>query len=298
MRPFRSLLFSPGIRPGMMEKAPRSGADALIFDLEDSVPRDRRPEARGYVAEALGREEALNRKEKPLVFVRVNHPSTGEMEKDLEAVVPAGPYGIILPKVETAGDVERLDSVLSTLEARAGARDITIVPLLESCLGLHFTYEIATASPRVKAMAFSSGEEGDFMVDIGGRWTPEGEAFLYPRSKLVCEARAAGIDFPLDGVFMNLSDEAALLRECRLARNMGYTGKMAIHPKQIAAIHSVFTPSDEEIDYNRGLIEAFRRAEAEGKAAVEFRGMMVDYANLKRAEQILALADSFQSETF
>lgn len=295
MRPLRSLLFSPGIRPEMMEKAPRSGADALIFDLEDSVPRSGRPEARGHVAQAISRTKTLGREGAPPVFVRVNHPSTGEMEKDLEAVVPARPYGVILPKVETAGDVERLDSVLSAIEASAGIApgDIAVVPLLESCRGLHFTYEIATASPRVRAMAFSSGEEGDFMMDIGGRWTPEGEAFLYPRSKLVCEARAAGIKFPLDGVFMNLGDEAALLRECRLARNMGYTGKMAIHPKQVAAIHSVFTPSDEEIEYNRGLIEAFRRAEAEGKAAVEFRGMMVDYANLKRAEQILALADSF-----
>jgi citrate lyase subunit beta/citryl-CoA lyase len=279
----------------MMEKAPRSGADALIFDLEDSVPHGGRAEARGHVAQAISRTKKLGREENPPVFVRVNHPATGEMEKDLEAVVPARPYGMILPKVEAAGDVERLDSVLSTLEASAGIApgEVIVVPLLESCRGLHFTYEIATASPRVRAMAFSSGEEGDFMVDIGGRWTPEGEAFLYPRSKLVCEARAAGIEFPLDGVFMNLGDEAALLRECRLARNMGYTGKMAIHPKQIAAIHSVFTPSTEEIEYNRGLIEAFRRAEAEGKAAVEYRGMMVDYANLKRAERILALADSF-----
>ena len=289
MRPFRSLLFSPGIRPEMMEKAPRSGADGLIFDLEDSVPNALREKARGYVNEALKREN------NPPVFVRTNHPSTGEMEKDLKAAVSAGLFGIILPKVETPGDVKRMDSVLSDLEALAGLSpgEVVILPLLESCRGLHFTYEIATASPRVQSMAFSSGEEGDFMVDIGGRWTPEGEAFLYPRSKLVCETRAARIGVLIDGVFMNLVDDDALLRECNLARNIGYTGKMAINPKQVAAIHSVFTPSTEEIEYSRGLIKAFREAEANGKAAVQFRGMMVDYANIKRAEQLLALADSF-----
>jgi citrate lyase subunit beta/citryl-CoA lyase len=273
----------------MMEKAPRSGADGLIFDLEDSVPNALRAKARVYVNEALKREN------NPPVFVRTNHPSTGEMEKDLEAAVSAGLFGIILPKVETPGDVKRMDSVLSDLEALAGLSpgEVVILPLLESCRGLHFTYEIATASPRVQSMAFSSGEEGDFMVDIGGRWTPEGEAFLYPRSKLVCETRAARIGVLIDGVFMDLVDDDALLRECNLARNMGYTGKMAIHPKQVAAIHSVFTPSAEEIEYSRGLIKAFREAEANGKAAVQFRGMMVDYANIKRAEQLLALADSF-----
>ncbi len=292
MRPIRSFLFSPAIRPEMMEKAPRSGADALIFDLEDSVPAHLRAEAREHAAEALRREG------NPPVFVRVNHPATGEMEADLQAAVSDNLFGVILPKVETDGEVARLDSVLSTLEARAGLApgSVIVLPLLESCRGLHFAYKIATASPRVEGMVFSSGEEGDFMVDIGGNWTPEGEVFLYPRSKLVCETRAAGLDSPIDGVFMNLNEEAALLRECRLARNMGFTGKMAIHPKQIPVIHSVFTPSEEEVEYSRGLIEAFRAAEAEGKAAITFRGMMVDYANLKRAERTLALVDNLQTQ--
>lgn len=129
------------------------------------------------------------------------------------------------------------------------------------------------------------------MVDLGGRWTPGGEAFLYPRSKLVCDARAAGIGWPLDGVFMNLRDDEALRRECRLARALGYTGKMAIHPRQIPVIHETFTPSEMEVEYSRGLVAAFREAEAGGQGAVQFRGMMVDYANVKRAERILALTD-------
>lgn len=288
MGPFRSLLFSPGIRPDMMEKAPRSGADALIFDLEDSVPRNMRKEARKHVAEALLRPDL------PPVFVRVNHPSTGETQADLDALAPGRLEGIILPKAETAADVTFLDALLLPLEKRLNLEPetITLIPLVESCLGLRFCYEMAAAAPRVRSLAFSSGEEGDFMVDLGGHWTPEGQAFLYPRSKLVCDARAAGIEYPLDGVFMNLKDDEALRRECRLARTLGYTGKMAIHPRQISVIHEVFTPSAEEIGYSRGLVAAFREAEAGGRGAVQFRGMMVDYANVKRAERILALADA------
>lgn len=287
MRPLRSLLFSPGIRPDMMEKAPRSGADALIFDLEDSVPRNKLPEARRHVAEALRLHS--NRR----IFVRINHPSTGEAEADLDALT--SPFeGVILPKAEDVAEVVLLDNLLHSLEKRLGLEPgrILLVPLVESCLGLRFSYEMAVAAPRVGSLAFSSGEEGDFMVDLGGHWTPEGQAFLYPRSKVVCDARAAGIEYPLDGVFMNLKDDEALRRECRLARILGYTGKMAIHPRQIPIIHEVFTPSDEEIEYARGLVAAFREAEADGRGAVEFRGMMVDYANVKRAGRVLALADA------
>lgn len=271
----------------MMEKAPRSGADALIFDLEDSVPRNMRKEARQHVGEALGR--AGN----PPVFVRVNHPSTGETEADLDALAPGRIEGVILPKAEKVAEVVLLDSLLLSLEKRLGVepRTLTLIPLVESCRGLRFCYEMATAAPRVRSLAFSSGEEGDFMVDLGGRWTPGGEAFLYPRSKLVCDARAAGIGWPLDGVFMNLRDDEALRRECRLARALGYTGKMAIHPRQIPVIHETFTPSEMEVEYSRRLVAAFREAEAGGQGAVQFRGMMVDYANVKRAERILALTD-------
>lgn len=288
----RSMLFSPGIRPDMMEKARKSNADALIFDLEDSVPHHLRREARRYVG------EALDRAGNPPVFVRVSHPATGETEKDIDALTGSSLKGVILPKAEKPAQVALLDGLLLSLERRLGLElgSLALVPLVESCLGLRFCYEMAVAAPRVRAMAFSSGEEGDFMVDLGGRWTPEGQAFLYPRSKLVCDCRAAGVESVLDGVFMNLKDEEALRRECRLARTMGYTGKMAIHPRQIPIIKEVFTPSPEEVEYCRGLVAAFREAEADGRGAVQFRGMMVDYANLKRAQRILAVADALPSQ--
>ncbi|MPZ59875.1 MAG: CoA ester lyase [Propionibacteriales bacterium] len=282
----RSLLFSPGSRADMMEKAKRSGADGLIFDLEDAVAPGQRSAAREQVAAALSGGDG------PPVFVRVNHPSTGEMERDLDAVVTDGLFGVVLPKAETAAEVAGLDEALGVREERAGLGpgSVVVLPLVESCRGVHFAYHIASASPRVAGLAFSSGEEGDFMADLDGQWTPTGEAMLYPRSKLLCEARAAGLEWAVDGVFMNLGDDDALLAECRLARRLGYGAKMAIHPRQVPVIHEVFTPTAEEVAFSEGLLAAFERAQASGTGAFRYEGMMVDKANVRRANRVLARA--------
>lgn len=284
----RSLLFSPGSRPDLMAKAKRSAADALIFDLEDAVAPSARAGARDAVADALTETDG------PPVFVRVSHPSTGEMDGDLDAAVAAATYGIVLPKVESAAEIAVLDEAIGVRERRGGRPpgSIAVLPLVESCRGLHFTYEIATASPRLVGLAFSSGEDGDFMADLDGQWTPAGEAMFYPRSKLVCETRAAGLDWPVDGVCMHLDDDTVLRSECQLARRLGYTAKMAIHPGQLSIIHEVFTPSPEEIDYSAGLLAAFEAATAAGTGVFRYRGAMIDKANVRLAERTLARARS------
>jgi citrate lyase subunit beta/citryl-CoA lyase len=139
-------------------------------------------------------------------------------------------------------------------------------------------------------MALASAEQGDFMVDLGGRWTPRSLALTYPRSKLVVDARAAGVQWLVDGVFMNLKDTDMLREECLIARELGFVGKMAIHPTQVDVMHTVFSPSELEVAYARGLIAAFREGEARGVGAVKYEGMMVDYANVRLAERTLALA--------
>jgi citrate lyase subunit beta/citryl-CoA lyase len=128
------------------------------------------------------------------------------------------------------------------------------------------------------------------MLDIGGRWTPTGEALMYARGKFVCDARAAGVTWIVDGAFMNLRDLSALEMESRLARNHGFGGKVAIHPRQVAVINEVFSPTAEEVERARKLMDAFRESEALGRGAVQFRGMMIDYANLRWAKRILGLA--------
>ncbi|MDI9330536.1 MAG: CoA ester lyase [Alphaproteobacteria bacterium] len=289
MKLFRTLMFAPCTRPELMAKAQEGQADALIFDLEDSVPVLSKATARQNLAAIL----AAGLK-KP-AFVRLNHPRAGDCQADLQALgdrpVP-NLVGVILPKAEHAADIATLSAALEAIETRWAwpVGILRILPLVETCLGLRNTYELAQSSPRVCGMSLASAEQGDFMVDLGGHWTPSSMALAYPRSKMVVDARAAGLPWLVDGVFMNLGDAQALENECRLARELGFVGKMAIHPSQVEVMHRVFSPTEEELQHARGLLEAFRAAEAQGIGAVRYQGMMVDYANVRLAERILALS--------
>ena len=289
---FRTLLFAPGSRPELLAKAQAGNADALIFDLEDSVPSSAKDEARKNVAQALA--AGL---QKPM-YLRISNPRAGDFRSDLavleQAASLAHVMGVILPKADDAQDVQAVAAVLAAIETAgaAPAGSLAILPLIETCLGLRNTFELCRASPRVTGIALASAEEGDFMVDLGGRWTPRSMALAYPRSKMVVDARAAGIEWIVDGVFMNLKDLGALRTECELARELGCTGKMAIHPTQVDVMHEVFSPSAQEIDYAQGLLAAYREGEARGVGAVKFRGMMVDYANVRLAERTLSLANA------
>jgi citrate lyase subunit beta/citryl-CoA lyase len=203
----------------------------------------------------------------------------------------------VLPKADDAADVLVVAQALADIEAKAlaPAGSLKILPLLETCLGLRNAFDIARSTPRICGMALASAEQGDFMVDLGGRWTPRSLALMYPRSKLVVDARAAGVQWLVDGVFMNLKDTTVLIEECLIARELGYVGKMAIHPTQVDVMHEVFSPSQAEIDYAKGLIAAFKDGVARGVGAVKYEGMMVDYANVRLAERTLALGLSMET---
>ena len=287
---YRTLLFAPGSRPELLAKAQLGDADAMIFDLEDSVPLNAKDEARKNIADALG--AGLK---KPM-FLRISNPRAGDFMADLQVLANASSLlnvaGIVLPKADDAEDIQAVAKALKDVEAKHNMQEgtLSILPLIETCLGLRNGFDIAKASPRVIGMALASAEQGDFMVDLGGRWTPRSLALAYPRSKLVVDARAAGVQWLVDGVFMNLKDTDMLREECLIARELGFVGKMAIHPTQVDVMHTVFSPSDLEVAYARGLIAAFRDGEARGVGAVKYEGMMVDYANVRLAERTLALA--------
>ncbi len=287
---YRTLLFAPGSRPELLAKAQLGDADAMIFDLEDSVPLNAKDEARKNIADAL----ATGLK-KPM-FLRISNPRAGDFMADLQVLANASSLvnvaGVVLPKADDAEDIQAVAKVLKDVESKHNMQEGTlpILPLIETCLGLRNGFDIAKASPRVIGMALASAEQGDFMVDLGGRWTPRSLALVYPRSKLVVDARAAGVQWLVDGVFMNLKDTDMLREECLIARELGFVGKMAIHPTQVDVMHTVFSPSELEVAYARGLIAAFRDGEARGLGAVKYEGMMVDYANVRLAERTLALA--------
>lgn len=286
---YRTLLFAPGSRPDLLAKAQLGAADAMIFDLEDSVPVNAKEEARSNIANVLKQGLA-----KPM-FLRISNPRAGDFMADLAVLGAAGSLfnvaGVVLPKADDAADVQAVANALSDIETQHSlpADSLMILPLLETCLGLRNAFDIAKCSPRVRGMALASAEQGDFMVDLGGRWTPRSLALMYPRSKLVVDARAAGVQWLVDGVFMNLKDTAMLREECLIARELGYVGKMAIHPTQVEVMHEVFSPTAAEIEYAKGLIAAFKEGVARGVGAVKYEGMMVDYANVRLAERTLAL---------
>ncbi len=287
---YRTLLFAPGSRTELLTKAQLSAADAMIFDLEDSVPLNAKDEARKNIQQVL----ALGLK-KPM-YLRISNPRAGDYLADLGVFHNhslANVAGVALPKTDDAQDIETVSKALQDVEIKAGVAvgSLSILPTIETCLGLRNSFDIAKSSKRVSGMALASAEQGDFMVDLGGRWTPRSLALAYPRSKLVVDSRAAGVEWIVDGVFMNLKDTQMLREECLIARELGFVGKMAIHPTQLDVMHEVFSPSAEEIEYARGLIAAFREGEARGVGAVKYEGMMVDYANVRLAERTLALVE-------
>jgi citrate lyase subunit beta/citryl-CoA lyase len=282
------MLLVPGIRRDFLQKAPHAGADALVLDLEDSVPAAAKSEARTVVANALA-QSAGN-----LTFIRFNHPSAGILDDDLTVLAPHENQAIMLSKANGPEDIVEIDARLSNFErdAKLRSHSISMVIMIESSIGLRNMFDTLRSTPRIRGAALATAEDGDFLNDIGGQWTPGAEALTYARGKFVCDARAAGITWVLDGAFINLRDDDALEKESRIARVHGFNGKAAIHPRQVPVINRVFSPTPEELERAQKMIEAFRIAEAAGHGAIRFQGMMVDYANVRRAEQVLALASS------
>jgi citrate lyase subunit beta/citryl-CoA lyase len=279
-------LFVPGTRTNLLSKALATGADAIILDLEDSVPPAQKKEARELVSIELARSPER------LTFLRINHPRLGNLDTDLAALARHGAQAVMVPKVEDARDIEEVDARLTAHELDAGLEvgAISILVVIESSMGLRNLFDTVSRTKRVRGAALATAEEGDFMCDIGGQWTATGEALTYARGKFVCDARAAKMTWLVDGAFMQLADAPALECESRLARTHGFNGKVAVHPSQVKAINRVFSPTDAEVERAQKLIDAFREAESRGRGAIEFQGMMVDYANVRWAEQILSLA--------
>jgi len=195
-------MYVPGNKEDWMRKAPQYGADALILDLEDSVPVPNKAEARVLVRKML---EELGG-QKLTLTVRVNRLETGLTGGDLEAVTCPQLYCVLVPKVESAADVVEVDNLLSHFERQAGMEvgTIFIDPGMETAKSIHFSYEIATASPRVAHMGGSGGKGGDTARSIGFEWTPEGLETLYLKSKVLIDVRAAGVPYPMSGGWMDI----------------------------------------------------------------------------------------------
>jgi len=284
----RSLLIMPANRETMLAKAATYAADALVFDLEDAVPVAEKAKARVLAREYIGTSSTA-----ALVYARVNAPPSGMLEEDLDAIVVPGLVGIRVPKSESADDIQRIDALLTALERERGlpVGAVQVCPSLESAKGVWFAYEIASSSPRVRSIMCGTAENGDLQGDLGYTWTAEGEEKLYVRSRVLLAARAAGVEHVLDGAFSNVRDAEALRIDCEASRKLGYRGRSVIHPNQIETVNRVFMPTDQELDYQRRVVQEFDAAVARGSAAITVDGKLVDYAMAATARRVLAWAE-------
>jgi citrate lyase subunit beta/citryl-CoA lyase len=276
----RSFLFAPGNHARRVEKALTLDADAVILDLEDAVAIAEKPATRGAIAAAL----ALPRTGQ--LYVRVNAVDTEFCYGDLVAVVGAGLDGIILPKVETAPGLLTVDWLLAQLEREAGlpARSVDLVPIIETARGLADIDAILRAGSRVRRVAFGAG---DFTLDVNMRWSRAEAELAYARARVVTASRAAGLEAPLDTVWVDLADSDGLEASARLAQGLGFQGKMCIHPGQVGIINRVFSPSPEEAAFAERVVAAFERAEADGVASIQLDGKFIDYPIVYRARRVL-----------
>ncbi|SDQ60955.1 CoA ester lyase [Pseudoxanthomonas sp. CF125] len=282
----RSKLFVPGVRPELFAKALAGDADALSFDLEDSVPEARKGEARESVSALLQSAPLLATAK--IVVVRVNALDTPHLAADLAAVARTGVDLINLPKVESAQDVLAAVALLEKAEATNGvAQPVGLLANIETPRGLRLAAEIASAHPRVAGLQLGLA---DLFQPLGiDRRDPANvHATLYAMRMAAAEAAV----FAWDAAFADIGDADGFRAEAGMARRLGYVGKSCIHPSQVALANQAFQPDAEEIAAARRIVAAAREAGAAGRGAFLVDGRMVDLPFLKRAEAILASADA------
>lgn len=292
----RALLFMPGDERRKIEKGAGLEVDSVIMDLEDGVALNNKTEARETVRQAL-KEVDFGSTEK---LVRINPVMNNMMYvEDIEQTVEGYPDGYVLPKVERPEQIKLVSDYLLKKEHEFGWLDgsIRLIGIIESAFGVLNVRDIATSSRRLSALAF--GAE-DFAGSIGATRTPDGWEVFHARSSVVLHARAYGLG-AIDTPFVNLgADDSQLIAEAEQAHLMGYTGKFAIHPKHVASIQTVFTPTDDEIRHAKRLIEAHEAHQDAGTGVFDFDGRMVDMPMVRSAMTVLARAKAagIDLETF
>ena len=280
----RNPIFVPGNRRSMLEKATGFATDAVVADLEDSVPMAEKPTARDLVADMI---PALA-KSGQRVIVRVNSLDTGLAVDDISAVVQPDVFAISVGKITSPGDIAEYSGLLDAAEAKAGlpTGQTLLIPWIETAAGVLHAYDIARASKRVVAITF--GAE-DYTRDVGIRRTASGEEVLFPRSLVALAAHAAGVT-PLDTPYVNFRDSTGLESDIAEAARLGYKGKFAIHPAQLEPIRRLFGPQPDDIEYARRVMAAWDAASADGRGSLDLDGAMVDVPVVERARNTLAEA--------
>jgi citrate lyase subunit beta/citryl-CoA lyase len=291
MKPIRSLLFVPGNKASWIEKSVTSKADALILDLEDSVPPAQKVEAREVVKSKLEFLAAQKQRN----WVRINRSAHLYDFEDILAVVGRHLEGVVISKPCGPEDIHTVSSMLAEAEYRKGVPVGTtqVIPLLETARSLQFAYEIALHA-RVPAIVGASAKNADVSRALDTVWSAEGRETLFLKSKVVMAARAAG-KLPIGGIWQQVHDLEGLRASSLRDRQLGMSGELALHPSNVAVINEIYCPSAEQLAYYEGMIAALEKAQAQGRASTMYEGEHIDIAHVKTAREIIGLAREFQA---
>ena len=278
---FRSLIFVPGNNSRFLEKAKTLSADIVCFDLEDSVPDSEKKTARNLIKNVLKSRSQYSSQ----VYVRTNSPISGKIPDDLKEIVQKGIDGIVIPKVNNAKELKKIEKILASIEKKRKLRPTELMPSIESAQGVTNTHEIAMASKRVSALIFGVF---DLLNDMGIEYSKQPEGAKYARAKIPLEARSAGV-YALDAIWQDLKDEKGLIEDCKIGKSLGYVGKTLIHPDQISITHKAFHPNKVEIEWAKKVCKTYEKSINKGKGATTVDGKMIDEVHYKQAKALLEL---------
>lgn len=276
----RSMLLVPADDPYKINKAINAGADAVLIDLEDSVAEAEKANARGVMGQA-----AISTLP---IYVRVNAVHGEFFMDDIDAVLDMECAGIVIPKVESASDMEICNWYLTQMAHKKDRQpgELDLIPIVETAKGIANIREIITACPLISRVSYGAG---DLQAETGLAWTRDEMELLPIRMKVVIESAAAGLLPPLDTPHWEFRDMDLLRESAQRGRRLGFGGKMCIHPAQIKVVHEAFSATAKELKWAQQVVKEFEAAEAQGKACITVNGQMVDYAVVKRARNILAI---------
>lgn len=284
----RSLMFVPAHNQKLLDSSVRRDADVLLLDIEDSVPVFDKQIARDNIKEFIKRDD-LNGK---LIFPRVNDRESGELLKDLYQLTIEGITGFMYPKATKGEDIYFVGKLLETIEYEKNIPIGTfkIIPLIETAGSIVNINDICTACNRVCAVTFGCE---DYVTDLRGKHDPEGNRIFYARNAIVNAARATGV-IPIDTVHIKVHDLEDLEKNLKVAKNLGFEGMLILNPKELPLCHQYFSPSKEEVDWAKEMVQLAEEAVSEGKGVAVKDGKFIGPPMVKMAKNILIKQEQIQ----
>jgi citrate lyase subunit beta/citryl-CoA lyase len=288
MGTFRTFLFAPANHPRRTEKAFTLGADAVILDLEDACAVSEKVASRPKAVQAMQQPRNC------LGYIRVNPMSTIYAYGDLVATVQPGVDGLILPKVETASQAQTADWIITELERERGLAlgSLDLIPIIETAKGIANLGEILAGCARIKRVAFGAG---DFTLDLNLKWSRDENELLSYRNQVVLLSRAHDKEPPIDTVWVDLQDAEGFEISTNKIRDLGFQGKLCIHPDQIPVVNKAFTPTAAQVARATKIVDAFAAAEAAGSSSIQLDGQFIDYPIVYAAQRIVAISQKLAS---